>query len=258
VAELSVLPQALPVIAGENDQGAIVAETTPHGAQEASDLGVGKVDLPGVHRGDGGSGGGEDSDLFGIRDGFLQLGTKPLWRIIAPVGIVEMDPHEEPLRGFLQPLESGVDHAIRGPLGGGPDAAPEAHLVVVDVEASREAIAPIEHHRADEGRGREAGRPKALRQGGNLLLEPELHVGVRTVEGRLESRHDRGVGRQGERSRRDRGFEADSLGGDPIQRRRSSELRAVASHVVRAKRVDGDQYDALGLRVEGADGGSLA
>ena len=124
-----------------------------------------------------------------------------------------MHPEEETRPERIEQRERRIDDAVRPALGPARAAGHAfAQPVVVEIEAAREPIAAIEHQRADDRAGRVARLLQAFGQRGDRVGQPEDLVVPHAVAGRIEGRHQRGVRRQRQRRRGDRGLEANSGG----------------------------------------------
>lgn len=93
---------------------------------------------------------------------------------------------------------------------------PLADPIVARVEAPREAEATVEDEGDRDGRGRVAARRQQRRERRELAPEAVDRIVADTVSRRVEARHERRVGRQGEGSRRQGRGEANSIGGDGV------------------------------------------
>ena len=220
VRRLPVLPEALAVVGGEDDERVVEQPVLPQPVDDPPHAAIGLGDLRVVRcRGQGGE--LERPDLVGL------------------MRVEEVHPQEErlrllPLRPFLEPR----DRAIRGPR---RRAIPEheerrlvlrPEIVVIDLEALVQAIAPGEHRCRHERRRPVTCRRQPLGEGDRLGTEGVVPVVPNAVRRRVESRHDRAVGRERDR-RGGRGIRAaDALARQPVDRRGVGELEAVAADPV--------------------------
>jgi hypothetical protein len=233
--QLPVLTEALTVVAGDHEERALIVPAGPHGVHQPAQLRVREGDLACV-----GMGGGAGEVVGG--------------GIVAGMGVVQVHPHEEALRCGLEPPDDGVDDPIGGSLREAEFArrSTRGHAIVVVVEPPGEPILPVEHDRPDEGGRGESPLAHLLRQSGDVAIELEGRVVSHPVPRRIERSHQRGVGRQGERRRRDRGLEADAPLGQLVERGGVGPGPPVTAEVIRAQRVDGDQDHALYACARGA------
>ena len=88
-----------------------------------------------------------------------------------------------------------------------------------------------------------------------ILLENETTHVAQTVDGRISSRHDAGVGRQGQRHLRGGMGETNSPRGQRVQVRRLGAARTVTAQMVRARSINCNQND-IGI-TRTLDSGSL-
>jgi hypothetical protein len=170
------------------------------------------------------------------------------------MGIVEVHPEEEALRSGLEPGDGRVDDPIGGALRE-PEltcGAARSHAIFVVVESPSEPVLPIEHHRPDEGGRRKTALAQPFRERGDLLAEAEGRVVAHAVAGRIETRHERDMRRQGEGCRRDRGLEAHAALGERVDRRGVDPPPSVAPEMIGTKRVDRDEDHALHARIRSA------
>ena len=174
-----------------------------------------------------------------------------LRRIVRAVRIVEVQPEKErPPRSLLQPCDR-MRHAFSGAaihqsrifllerLGG--------ERIVVEIKAARQSPASVEHERADHRPGRISSLLERLRHGAKLRRQRLPGEILHAVLKRIGAGQNHGVRRPRQRHLRDRPLKHHAVMRQRIQRGSLHVLRAVASHVIGAQRIDGDQYDA-GLR----------
>ena len=139
---LAVVAESFAVIAGDDDHRLVCQTAIVQPGEHARDLRIGVRDFAVVRA--------------------LRTCAEFGRRVVGGVRIVEMDPYEERssllvagCRGLLEPGEGGVDHGGCGPFRfetlGRPRIARDA--IVVGIEALGEAVAAIEHERADECSG---------------------------------------------------------------------------------------------------------
>ena len=112
------------------------------------------------------------------------------------------------------------------------------YQVVVAVEPGVEAELPVEHERADDGRGRVASRLQQRRDGRPRGVEPVGGVLADAVMLRQQPAQDRRVRRKRQRDGSPRAREAHALGRQAVERRREP-----APEPIGAQRVDGDEQD---------------
>jgi hypothetical protein len=227
VRQLSVLREALPVVAGRDHQQALRTPVLANPGEQPAELGVREGDLARVAVAREGAG-------------------KARGRIVRGVRIVEVDPEEETRGGRSSPGERRVHHAIRASLRVAHRAGdPILHPVVVGLEASGEAEAPVEHQRADDGRRGVSGVAHALRESRDPLVEAMDRVVAHAVGRRVEPRHQGGVSRKRQRRRGDGRGEANPRRGERVQVRGMGARRAVAADVVGPQGVDRDQEHTI-------------
>ncbi|HKB11684.1 MAG TPA: hypothetical protein VKD69_13565 [Vicinamibacterales bacterium] len=117
--------------------------------------------------------------------------------------------------------------------------------VVVDFEAGIEAEAGVEDERADERAGAVAGALQFTGERRPGAVEAERSVVAHAVGDRIQAGHDRGVRRECHRHVRVREFEAQTLAGKAIERRREPERAAVGPDAIGAQRIDGDEQHVV-------------
>ena len=168
------------------------------------------------------------------------------WRLVRRVGIEYVHPREE-LRGLAaDPIDRAPGDHVRGPLG-----HRERHitfefgyLVVVDVEAGRQAEPLREGEAADEGAGRKPQGLESRRERPGPVLDAIAAVVAHAVLVRKLPGQDGGVGGQRHDRVRVRERKARAARGQPIEVRRGG-TAAVRPKRVGAQRVDGDEEDVL-------------
>ena len=222
-----MLPQALAVVAGRDQQQPLVSKAGADASQQPTQLGIDEGD-------------------------FSQVGTarkcrrEPRRRLVACMGVIEVDPQKEAIGRPLEPGEGGVDHLVRGPFGvAGSPRDPSRGAIVVVVEAPIEPEAALQHQSADHGRRGVAGLLHALCQGRRLPAEPLDGIVPHPVSGWIEPRHQGGVGRKRQRGGRNRHLETNSPSGDAVEMRSMGVGRPIAADAVRPQRVDADQQHAI-------------
>ena len=226
---LLVLPQALAVIRGHDEKSVLAQAEPSEGLVEAAHQAVGPRHLAVV---------GPTRVLRGIG----------LGGIVGIVGIVEVQPEEEPAR--RPRLEPG-DRLRQGLVPPFLDAVQEARIVAgsvretvgVDVEAAMEARLRGEDHRGDEGARREAAALEDGSQGGDSRGERGRDVVADGAAPGVEAREQRDVGGPGE-GNLDHGLGNEgTLARHPIEGGGRRVAAAVAAEPVGAQGVDGDENE---------------
>jgi len=231
VRHLPVLAKALAVVARDHEEGAPFVPASRHQVYQAAQLRVREGDLTRVGMG------GRLGEITGR------------W-FVAGMGVVEVHPQEEARRRGLEPTNGSVDDPISGALRE-PEitrGATRSHAIFVAVESPSQPVLPIEHDRPYEGGRRKTPLAHPLCQRGEAAIELEGRVVAHPVPRRIEPRHQRGMRRQGEGRRRDRGLEAHAALGQRVEHRGADPAPSVAPEVIRAKRVDRDENDAIHAR----------
>jgi hypothetical protein len=238
VQRLPVVAQAFSVVGGHDEHGLVPeAEAREGGVEPAEEL---------------------------VRPGHLAVvgalgvpGGVGLGRLVGVVGIVEVQPEEEPPRRpqrrlrLLEPGHGLGRRAVAPLLDGVQElsfpAAP-CELVGVDVEAAVQAGRGIEHGRGDEGGGGEAGalqdlgeeRHRRNHRGRDVVADPR-----RRGQAPGEDRDVRGPG-QGHVGRSLLGH--GPVAGEAVHVGRGHAAVAVGSHPVGPKGVDRDQHEMARCR----------
>ena len=178
-------------------------------------------------------------------------------RLVREVRLVQVDEGEPPLAANrLDPPPRRAHRLGARPLGhreGGRLRSPQP--VVVDVEAPVEPEPGVEREGADEGPGAPAPLLENRGEGGPVGREAEARVVVNAVAQGVLAGEQVGVGGQGHDVVRPGRLEANALGGEAVDPRRSRVAPAVAAECVRAEGVDGDDQDAepgIALHARGA------
>ncbi len=178
--------------------------------------------------------------------GVAVLGVEGGRRLIRRVGLEDVDPKKAlPRRLPSPPVESAGNGVDAPPLGEGESAnvGPLAVLVVVDIEAARQAPSRIERERRDERAGRIAALLQA--RGERWDVGTELRAGV-VAEAVLEGEEPgQDVGVRGERDDVvSPGLREDApLRREPVEGGRFQPRVAREAGGVRPPRVDGDEDD---------------
>ena len=227
-----MLAERLTVIAEHDDEGAVEAAVGGQVTQEAPDLQIGRGNLR----------------IVRAHHGRRKTGAHRLGRVVWRVRFVEMDPRKEgPSCLLVQPFDRLVDHFARRTLyriePGFHFVFRQIEIVEISIEPLVDAPAPVEHERRHEAAGPIAARAQHFGERHLIVAQVETAVVADAVIARKGSGHQRRVRRK--RQRRDGGrlAEAQTPSGQRVERRRLRSGVPVASQVVGAKRVDGDQQD---------------
>ncbi len=237
-----MVAERLAVVGHREDDERPVAHARAHAVEQPPDLLVHERDFAGVAR----------APLPARRGALEPAGEERLGRLVRKVRVEVVRPEEERRRQRLR-LEQA--QAVVGHLRGGPLVLSEVgalaglRRIEVDVEALLEPEHRVEREGGDDGAGRPAGGPEALREREGVVAEPEGRVVAHARLERPASGEERGVRRQRHRRRRARLREADALGRQRVQARRGVvSRRAVAMERVGARRVERDQEHARRVR----------
>ena len=128
-----------------------------------------------------------------------------------------------------------------------------AIAVVVDVEASREAEARVQHERSHERSGPVPGVLQDRRQRRQFRSETKQSIRAHAVNGRRHRGEHRRVGRKRERRGRVRARQHEPAGRETIQRRREVRGPAERADAIGAQRVDGDEQEVAARACAGLD-----
>jgi len=162
-------------------------------------------------------------------------------RRVRRVRVEEVHPDEKrPGSVLIDPGERRAHHLVGRAL---HPRGRSQEIVVVAVEAAREASGRAKRVPADERRRLIPSAPQRLGERRNAGTELEPVVRAHAVMGRVESCENRGVGGQGERRLRDGGAEHRGAGREAIGRGRQAARRAVRAEPIGAQRIDRDQHD---------------
>ena len=177
------------------------------------------------------------------------------WAIRA-MGIVKMKPHEKGLPvSVIEPVEHPINGAIppsfqHEQVLGSYHAGP--HVVVVHFEAPIQSPHRIKDKRAYEGCGVVAVSTKDFSERGDIRREAGRREVTHAVEHRISSRQNHRVRGKRDGHLRVGVLEAHALGGQAIDGRSFDSRISVATEMVGAKRVDGDEKDRGRRRRVGA------
>src|SRR5208282_6872732 len=113
-------------------------------------------------------------------------------------------------------------------------------------EAAPEAPTPVENKGADHGPGGVTRLLKGLGNGAKLLCQGLPGEVLHAILKRISAGQDHGVRRPGKWNLRDGPLKHDSVVRQRVEGWRLDHLHlcSIASHVVGAERIDGDQYNA--------------
>ena len=164
-------------------------------------------------------------------------------RIVRIVRVVQVQPHEVRPRILRRHGEPALHRRRRLAA-----AALERQAIVVAIEASAEAVAPVQHERADERGGAIPGVVQRRRERRHRGVEREVAVVAHAVRERIPAGQQARVRRQRERRRRDRALEEDALRRQTIEIGRAGARVAVRAQMIGTRRVERDQEN-IGRRV---------
>ena len=153
------------------------------------------------------------------------------------------------------PAHGGVQHFVRRPLQHRESSAggPRPVLVVVDVEPGVQPEARIEHESGDERASAVPGCLQRARERGMTAVETKRSVVADAIDEWIRAGQQRCVRGERQRHMGVGRFEAQSLGGEPIDRRRQTSGATVGAHVIRAQGVDGNQQDVRAAQCAAVD-----
>src|SRR5208337_971405 len=176
---------------------------------------------------------------------FVFLRERRRW-LVGIVRIVQVYPHKVRSGAmFLEPTLSVTNDLHAAAL----DAAPafftlgRGGKVIVEIETAIEAgteCVAVENHGSDECRGLVAALFQQFRRSGVLRREWDSEVGDAVYAGQ-EAGKNRNVRSVRDRAMREGLSEADTIGGERIERRRFDLLVSVAPDMVGAQGIDGDK-----------------
>ncbi len=226
VGGLAMLSEGFAVVRGQNDERSVQRPGSFEAGEKPSQGGIGV------------------SDLAVVFPAPISRGIRRR-RLVRGMGIEIMDPSEE-RRGALLPEPGrgrGVD-IVRLAFDEGQIARgiPAAVMIVIDLEAAVEPEARIEGERPDERPRAVASLPQDLGQRPASGLQA-LAVVARPVRRRIRPGHDRGVGRQGQRGRRERPGKKRPAPGQAVDMGRFDAPIPVSAEMIGPKRVDRDEED---------------
>jgi hypothetical protein len=187
VFRLSMLAEALAVVRQEHDQGLVVDALFLQQREEAPDDGIGRRDLA-------------------VVGPLLVAALERLRRLVGSVRLVEVEKGKHGLAGgrLRQPRRELLFRLVPRPLDAadGQGALGRLHVVVVEVEAARDAADRFQDEAGHGPAGRVARFPQQLGQRGNLRTQAIADIVVDAVVGGHASRQDRRVRRERERGLR--------------------------------------------------------
>jgi hypothetical protein len=229
VRDFSVIPKTLAVIAGQDDRRALA--TCADRVEQPAHLLIRHRDLVVVPL-DGAS-------------------ARRAPRVaVGRVRLEQVDPQEEAAAARVpQPGERFIDDLAARPFVEELPVCVARHPVAVEVEPSRDAEPPIERKRRHEGPGGEASLFEDACQHRHIVSR--LHTVVpRTVTRRVAPRQQARVRGQRDGCRREGLVEPCALARQAIHCVRAPGRVAVRAHVIRPKRVDGNDDEILCGRLE--------
>ena len=160
--------------------------------------------------------------------------------------IVQVHPQEEFVPYILsQPIQSNIRHHISGTfhlLKIRFLQTVEVEMVIVEIESLVQAEPRIQNRRADHRSGRIALLLEHISESGLFGIEFVSAEIVHPAQRRIGPGEKCGVGRQRDRHRRVRSFEAKALARERINIWSLNLLVAVATKVIRPQCIDGDKH----------------
>ncbi len=222
VSALAMIPEALPVIAHDDEDRAVVDAERLQLRDEAPDLAVGKGNLAVIRT-------------------FLVARRERLGRPVRRVRIVQVNPGKERRAlGFPNPRQGLVHHLVGRPLDRAERKAAlraEIEVVHVRIEALIDPPLRVEDVSGDERTGAVAALLEDLGQRHLIRPEEEATVVADAMLGREFAGEDTRVGRKRQRRDRHRLVELHAIARDAVEHGRLDVLRAVGADAVGARRI---------------------
>ena len=162
--------------------------------------------------------------------------------------VVKMQPEKKRAsRSFLQPRD-GVRYALPGATvhqtGIFLLEGFRRKCIIVKVEATCQSPTTVENERADHRSGGVTRLLKGLGDRAKLLCQRLPGEILHAVLKRISAGQNHRMRRPGQGNLRDCPLKHDTVMRQRIEGRRLDHLRSIASHVIGAQSIDGDQYDA--------------